>query len=155
MYEAWPVTYARRARKGRGAWTRWRRGDSIAAAIRGVIRIGIYPTAALLAFAVFSRVVVGQWFVSGDFFVPENKARGLPLVAIKEILWGARELSGHVIIIIGVAGCVALACGRALRPPARQRADRVVTRRDRRGPVGRVCRRPSVSHPLHGAAGRD
>ena len=104
-YEAWPVTYAALAAAG---WTRWRRGDSLPTVARGVTRVAIYPTVAILAFAAFSRVVVGQWFVSSDFFVPENKARGLPMVAIDEILWGARELSGHLVIILGVAGCVAL-----------------------------------------------
>jgi hypothetical protein len=104
-YEAWPVTYAALAA---ACWTRWRRGDSFGAAARGIARVGLYPTVAILAFAVFSRIVVGQWFVSGDFFVPENKALGLPLVALNEIAWGARELSGHIVVAIGVAGSVAL-----------------------------------------------
>ena len=104
-YEAWPVTYAALA----GAfWARWRRGDSLLTAARRVAGVGVYPTAAILAFALFSRVVIGKWFVSTDFFVPENKALGLPLVAINEIVWGARELSGHVVIAFGVAGCIAL-----------------------------------------------
>ena len=36
----------------------------------------------------FSRVVVGAWFVGSDFFVPENKAIGDPLMAAKEIVVG-------------------------------------------------------------------
>ena len=104
-YEAWPVTYAALA----GAfWVRWRRGDASMATVRRVASVGIYPTAAILAFAVFSRVVVGKWFVSSDFFVPENNALGLPIVAINEIVWGARALSGHLVIVLGVAGCAAL-----------------------------------------------
>src|SRR5215472_2659744 len=104
-YEAWPVTYAALAA---AVWTRWRRGDSLAGAARTILRVAVYPTAAILAFSLFSRVVVGQWFVSSDFFVPENKAQGLPIVAVKEIVWGARELSGRVMIALGLAGCAAL-----------------------------------------------
>jgi hypothetical protein len=66
--------------------------------------IAIYPAVALVAFAVFSRVVVGQWFVSGDFFVPENKALGEPLLAAKEIGWGARMVSGALLVWIGGIG---------------------------------------------------
>jgi len=104
-YEAWPVTYAALVAAW---WTRWRNGDSLAASAGAASRLAVYPTLAILAFSLFSRVVVGQWFVSSDFFVPENKAQGLPMVAIDEIVWGTRELSGHVIIALGVAGCVAL-----------------------------------------------
>jgi hypothetical protein len=104
-YEAWPVTYAA---LGAAAWTRWRRGAALPASIISVLRIALYPTAAILAFTVFSRIVVGQWFVSSDFFVPENKAQGLPMVAINEIVWGTRELSGRIVIALGVAGCAAL-----------------------------------------------
>jgi len=104
-YEAWPVTYAALAAT---VWARWRRGEPLRAALVAVVRLAIYPTAAILAFALFSRVVVGQWFVSSDFFVPENKAQGLPLAAIDEIIWGTRELSGRLMIVLGVAGCAAL-----------------------------------------------
>jgi hypothetical protein len=104
-YEAWPVTYVALAA---AAWTRWRRGEPFSASLVAAARIAVYPTAAILVFALFSRVVVGQWFVSSDFFVPENKAQGLPMAAVNEIVWGARELSGRIIIVLGVAGCGAL-----------------------------------------------
>jgi len=104
-YEAWPVTYAALAA---AVWTRWRNNDSLTAAVRAVLRVAVYPTAAILAFSLFSRVVVGQWFVSSDFFVPENKAQGMPLVAIDEIVWGTRQLSGQALTVLGVIGCVAL-----------------------------------------------
>ena len=77
-YEAWPVTYAALAA---AVWARWRSGEPLRRAFRRVGRIAVYPSVALIAFAVFSRVVVGQWFVSSDFFVPENKALGLPMAA--------------------------------------------------------------------------
>jgi hypothetical protein len=116
-YEAWPVTYTALAA---AAWTRWRAGDSLPDSVRAMVRVAVYPTAAILAFMVFSRIVVGQWFVSSDFFVPENKAQGLPFVAIKEIVWGARELSGGIVIALGVAGCAALlVAGLAVRRQAR------------------------------------
>jgi len=104
-YEAWPVTYVALAA---ALWTRWRRGEPLPASTLAVLRIAVYPTAAILAFALFSRVVVGQWFVSSDFFVPENKAQGLPMIAVNEIVWGARELSGRIVIALGLAGSAAL-----------------------------------------------
>ena len=90
-YEAWPVTGSALVA---AVWVRWRRGDSIGDATVRVSLIAFYPAVAIVAFAIFSRVVVGQWFVSSDFFVPENKALGHPLVAIDEIAWGTRMLSG-------------------------------------------------------------
>jgi hypothetical protein len=57
---------------------------------------------------VFSRVVVGRWFVSSDFFVPENKALGLPMAAAGEIVWGVTELSGRLIVGAAVAGALLL-----------------------------------------------
>ena len=111
-YEAWPVTYAALAA---ALWTRWRSGDSVPAAARSVARVAVYPTVAILAFALFSRVVVGQWFVSSDFFVPDNKAQGMPIVALDEIVWGARELSGRLVIALAIAGCIALFVAGILR----------------------------------------
>ena len=119
-YEAWPVTYAALAA---ACWTRWRREASLPQSLVAVARVAIFPTAAILAFMLFSRVVIGQWFVSSDFFVPENKAQGLPMVAIDEIVWGARELSGRMIIAVAAAG-VAVLAGAGLF--VRRRADALI-----------------------------
>ena len=116
-YEAWPVTISALVA---AAWTRWRRGQRLTAALRDVGAIAVYPGVAILAFAIFSRVVVGAWFVGSDFFVPENKAIGDPLMAAKEIGWGARTLSGTWLTWIGGGG-VALAGVAGL--VSRKRAD--------------------------------
>jgi hypothetical protein len=104
-YEAWPVTYVA---LGAAAWALWRRGASLRRACRVVSSIGLYPTAAIVGFAIFSRIVVGQWFVSSDFFVPENKAQGLPFTAAAEIVWGVAQLSGVAIVWLAAAGSVVL-----------------------------------------------
>jgi hypothetical protein len=100
-YEAWPVTVSALVA---AAWARWRRGQPIASAVRDVAAIAAYPAVAVAAFAIFSRVVVGAWFVGSDFFVPENKALGDPMMAAAEIGWGARMLSGTVLTWIGAFG---------------------------------------------------
>jgi hypothetical protein len=105
-YEAWPITCVALAA---ATWADWRSGETIGSACRRTAAIAIYPAAAIAAFAVFSRIVVGQWFVSSDFFIPENKALGLPRIAVDEIAWGTRELSGRVLIALAVAGCAVLA----------------------------------------------
>jgi hypothetical protein len=109
-YEAWPVAAAALAA---AAWTRWRRGDTLAHAIRAVGAIALYPAAAIAAFALFSRVVIGQWFVSGDFFVPENKSLGDWWLSGKEIGWGVRMLSGGALVWIGGIGIAAALFGSA------------------------------------------
>ena len=112
-YEAWPVAYASLAA---AAWARWRSGESVERALWRVSRIAVYPTLALIGFAFFSRVVVGQWFVSSDFFVPENHAQGLPIAAAAEIVWGTRQLSSGTLVAFGGAGAaVLLALGVAVR----------------------------------------
>jgi hypothetical protein len=105
-YEAWPITYVALTA---AAWALWRKGETMALTCRRIAAIAIYPTGAIVAFAIFSRIVVGQWFVSSDFFVPENKALGLPMVAVDEIAWGTREMSGRVLIGLAVVGCAMLA----------------------------------------------
>jgi hypothetical protein len=103
-YEAWPVTAAALA-----LWmiAQIRNGESWPIAARRTMSIAISPAIALVAFAIFSRVVVGQWFVSRDFFVPENKALGDMAMAVREIGWGARMLSSAPLAWIGAAGLVA------------------------------------------------
>jgi hypothetical protein len=104
-YEAWTVTVAALVV---AVWAGWRRGEALDTTVRGIGRIALYPALALIAFAIFSRIVVGRWFVSDDFFVPENKALGDPWLAVKEIAWGVRMLSGPLLFAIGLMGLVAL-----------------------------------------------
>jgi len=116
-YEAWPVTCVA---LGAAIWARWRAGDSLEESLRPIGRVAVYPAVAVLAFTLFSRAVVGQWFVSGDFFVPENKALGDPLLAAAEIGWGTRTLSGTALLAVGAAGAVVAAgIGLATRQRAR------------------------------------
>jgi hypothetical protein len=105
-YEAWPVTAVALAA---AVWAAYRRGQKALDALRAVAAIAAYPAAAIVAFSIFSRVVIGQWFVAGDFFVPENKALGLPLLAAAEIGWGTQMLSGSAPFWIGAGGVALLA----------------------------------------------
>jgi hypothetical protein len=99
-YEAWAVTGALLAL----AWmARVRGGERAAAAARAVARLATYPIAAGIVFVVISRVTVGEWFVSGGFFVAENRALGRPLLAAGQVLGGAVTIAG---VPLGVVGCI-------------------------------------------------
>ena len=104
-YEAWPVTIGALIA---AIWVLWRKGVPLGRAWRGVARVAVYPVASLIAFSIFSKVVVGAWFASG-FFVPENPAQGHPLDAVNQILWGLHELSGSGVLAAAVAGLFVLA----------------------------------------------
>ena len=104
-YEAWPVTACALAA---AVWTRWRLGSSFERAVRDVGRIALYPAIAVAGFFVFSRVVIGQWWVGTGFFVPENKALGQPALAAAEILWGTGELCARGPVIISLIGLAIL-----------------------------------------------
>ena len=112
-YEAWPVTVAALAA---AAWARWRRGQPLAGVARDIAGIAVFPALAIAGFAIFSRVVIGEWLVAGGFFVPENKALGDPMMAAAEVGWGAQMLSGTPLTWLGSAGVgIALMLGIARR----------------------------------------
>src|SRR5262249_56732996 len=100
-YEAWQVTACALTAL---TWTYWRRGEPLPGAVRRVARIALSPALAVIAFVLFSRVVVGQWFVSGDFFVPENKSLHDLRLAAAEIVWGLRAMSGTLLVVAGGIG---------------------------------------------------
>jgi hypothetical protein len=104
-YEAWPVTASALAA---AVWARWRTGDVLPLALRRVGSIALYPAVAVIAFAIFSRVVVGEWFTASGFFVPENKALGRPLLALAEIAWGSHALTGTLTLGLAAIGWCAL-----------------------------------------------
>jgi hypothetical protein len=105
-YEAWPVTCAALAA---AVYARWRAGDRLSVAARGVGSIALSPAIAVIAFTIFSRAVIGEWFIGSDFFVPENKSLGDPLLSAAEIGWGTRMLSGTALLGVGAAGSVIMA----------------------------------------------
>lgn len=105
-YEAWPATAAALVI---AAFALWRRGELLPNAVRAVARVAIHPVLAIAGFMLFSRIVVGSWFVSSGFFVPENKALGHPIVAAAEIWWGTHLLSGYLVIATAAAGLILLA----------------------------------------------
>jgi hypothetical protein len=105
-YEAWPVTVCA---LGAALWARARAGDRWSTAARRVAAIGAYPLAAVIGFVVFSKIVIDEWFVTSGFFVPDNPSAGRPLLALTEILWGIRTLSGYALVGAGGLGLVALA----------------------------------------------
>jgi len=119
-YEAWPITAIALTLY---AWARWRAGETMRDALRATARIALWPAAAIAAFAIFSRVVVGAWFVGTDFYVPENKALGDLRMAVKEIGWGLARLSSEPLAWVGGIGMAAIALAATLR---RDRARTIV-----------------------------
>jgi hypothetical protein len=113
-YEGWLVTAAAITA---AAFALWRAGSPAALVLRRVARLAVYPTVAILAFAVHSRYTVGEWIVTGGFFVPDNVALGSPRRAIGQILWGARRLGGYALVITGMAAA-AILLARVLRTRA-------------------------------------
>ena len=110
-YEAWPIAACALAA---ALYARWRSGLTPSEALRAVAPIAMYPVAAILGFVVFSRVVVGEWFVSSGFFVPDNIAQGRPLRSAIAVWWGTHRLSGYGLITAGAIGLL-VASARALR----------------------------------------
>ncbi len=104
-YEAWPVTICALVA---AVWAWWRGGVDIVAACRRAGAIAAYPALAVALFAVYSRVVVGEWLTTSGFFVPENKALARPVVAAAEVWWGAHALSGSLAMAVAALGLVAL-----------------------------------------------
>ena len=49
---------------------------------------------------VFSRITVGEWFVSGGFFVPDETLRGQFMVAIDKINEGVALLGGGWLVLL-------------------------------------------------------
>ena len=78
-YEAWPVTVSALAA---AAWAIWRGGEPLPSAVRRVGAVALYPAIALVGFAVFSRVVVGEWTVSADAARARQSKGGREIVTL-------------------------------------------------------------------------
>jgi hypothetical protein len=104
-YEAWPITAACFVTTFYG-W--WRRGQSLRALVPVYARLALYPALTVLAFMAWSRFTVGEWFVSGGFFVPDETLQGQPLVVLAKIAEGTVWLAGETLLRIAQAACLVL-----------------------------------------------
>jgi hypothetical protein len=104
-YEAWPVTCSALLI---AAWALNRAGVAWRESLRHISAIAMVPVSAVAVFGIFSRIVIGEWFVAGGFFVPENTALGHPLESLKQIAWGIHALSGTALLVVSVAGLAGL-----------------------------------------------
>lgn len=113
-YEAWPVTGAV---LGLSAWVWWRRGESAAAVAATHGRLALYPAATVAAFLLFSRITVGEWFVSGGFFVADPELQGRPLAVLERMREGTIDLAGTALVWVAIAGAAILAAVALIRRP--------------------------------------
>ncbi|MBA2259401.1 MAG: hypothetical protein H0W18_10920 [Acidobacteria bacterium] len=106
-YEAWAITGAV---VSLAAAVLLRRGHTMRTAGRGIALLALWPAIAIVLFAANSRWVVGEWFVSGGFFVAENvDAIGNPAEAWRQIDEGLALLSGRALVWSGYAGAALVA----------------------------------------------
>ena len=104
-YEAWPYTAAALLLS---TIARWRVGIAGAEVVRGAVRLAAYPAIAVAAFMLNSRVSVGQWFVTGGFYVPDPRLQS-DVVAVTEAVWfGGRNLGSTLLMGGGLAAAIAL-----------------------------------------------
>jgi hypothetical protein len=100
-YEAWPIGGAILAL---ALIVMLRRGVPLGVALTASTRLALYPAVAIVLFLFNSRWTVGAWFVSSGFFIAENKALGLPLVAWDQVRLGVYHLSGPSTVWLAYAG---------------------------------------------------
>jgi hypothetical protein len=104
-YEAWPVTAFALAA---AAWARYRAHSRWGDRLRETAAVAVYPAVAIVGFLIFSRIVVGEWFVASGFFVPENIALGKPVAAASQVFLGVRTLGGTVLSVAALVGLAGL-----------------------------------------------
>ena len=105
-YEAWPIIGVAMAL---AAWVKWRRGTSFEDVVWSTARLACYPAGAVLFFMGMSFASIGEWFVTGGFYVPDPKLQGQPSVVAEAILEGLADLGGsRLAMATGVAVAVLL-----------------------------------------------
>jgi hypothetical protein len=112
-YEAWPVTGALLGL----AWLALvLRSTPVAVALGRVVRLALYPAAAVAIFLANSRITVGAWFVASGFFVPENPALNDPVRAGLQVIGGAITVAGQPLVLAGIAGAAGIVVLTLVRP---------------------------------------
>ncbi len=95
-YEAWPIVGAAMAV---AAWVKWRRGAPPARVAESTAHLACYPAGAVLFFMGMSFASIGEWFVTGGFYVPDPALQGQPMVVAEAILKGVADLGGPRLVL--------------------------------------------------------
>ena len=104
-YEAWPIVGAAMAL---AAWVKWRMGTPLAIVATSMARLACYPAGAVLFFMGMSFASIGEWFVTGGFYVPDLKLQGQPLVVAEAILEGLSDLGGARLVVAAEVAAMVL-----------------------------------------------
>lgn len=108
-YEAWPITGCAYVAS---AYAWWRRGAPMMAILRAHSWLALYPLLTVAAFMLFSRITVGEWFVSGGFFVADETLRGRPSVVLEKMAEGVALLAGgRLVQVAEISVLIVLALG--------------------------------------------
>lgn len=94
-YEAWPITGCAFAASVY-AW--WRRGAPVARILRAHAWLALYPLLTVGGFMLFSRLTVNEWFVSSDFFVPDETLKGNVSIVYETIVDGVTSVAGSRLV---------------------------------------------------------
>jgi hypothetical protein len=101
-YEAWAITAALLVL---ACAVLARRATPPRAVGIALTRLALWPIVAIVVFSMNSRWVVGEWVVSGGFFVAENvEAIGHPLIAWRQVREGLADLSAPAVTLSGYVG---------------------------------------------------
>jgi hypothetical protein len=120
-YEAWLVTAAL---VPLACIALVRRGTSPRVALRYTANLAAYPALTVVAFVLHSRFTIGEWFVTGGFFVTDPSTLGRPFASFLLVVSGIRHLINDPLVALALAGVVFIAV-RGLRSRERS-ADLVV-----------------------------
>jgi hypothetical protein len=102
-YEAWPITGCVFAAS---AYAWWRRGAPVVDILRAHAGLAVYPILTAAGFMVWSRMTVGEWFVSGGFFVADDSLRGNPAVVYAKLVEGTTALAGSRLVWLAEASAI-------------------------------------------------
>ena len=105
-YEAWPVTAAAWLAS---AYAWWRRGTPWRDLASVHARLALYPIATAIGFVLLSRVTVGEWFVTGGFYVPDAELLGQPAAVAEKMAEGLTLLGGSVFVRASAIAVTAVA----------------------------------------------